>query len=97
MVAYVIADVDVTDPVEYEAYKQLVTSSIAAYGGRYIARAGSIEVIEGGWTPKRLVILQFDQIEQMKAWLASPEYSAAKQVGQHTAIINLVTIEGLDM
>jgi uncharacterized protein (DUF1330 family) len=57
--AYVIADIEVTDPAAYEGYKSAVGATIAAFGGRYLSRAGHTEVLEGGWQPRRLVILEF--------------------------------------
>ena len=57
--AYVIAMVDVKDPVRYEDYRRLVLPTITAYGGRFVARGGRTEVLEGEWAPRRLVIVEF--------------------------------------
>ena len=59
MAAYVIAHVDVTDPIAYQEYIRMSPESIKAYGGRFLARAGETQVLEGDWQPKRLVILEF--------------------------------------
>ncbi|MGH2522967.1 MAG: DUF1330 domain-containing protein, partial [Anaerolineales bacterium] len=64
MSAYVIVDIDVRDAARYEEYKQLAPPTVAAYGGRYLARGGKAEVLEGVWTPKRLVILEFESVER---------------------------------
>ena len=96
MSAYIIAEIDVRDPVEYEEYKKLVPASIAAYGGRYLARGGKTEVLEGNWNPKRIVILEFESIERAKAWLDCPEYREAKQIRHRVAISNLIVVEGLE-
>ncbi|MGE5264142.1 MAG: DUF1330 domain-containing protein [Acidobacteriota bacterium] len=95
MTAYVVVDIDVHDAVRYDDYKLLAPPSIAAYGGKYLARAGKTEVLEGTWVPKRLVILEFPNAEQAKKWLNSPEYSAARQLRHATATSNMVVIEGL--
>ena len=95
MSAYIIAEIDVHDPVEYEEYKKLVPPSIAAYGGRYLARGGKTEVLEGNWNPKRIVILEFESIERAKEWLDCPEYSEAKKIRHRAAISNLIVVEGL--
>ncbi len=63
MKAYDVADIDVHDPERYEAYKALGPPAIAAHGGRYLARGGRTEVLEGGWAPKRTVILEFPSLE----------------------------------
>ena len=95
MAGYVIAEVEVTDPQGFEEYRQLVPASIEKYGGRYVARGGQTETLEGQWQPKRLVILQFDSVERAKQWWASEEYREAKAVRQRTAISNLVIVEGV--
>ncbi len=94
MSAYVIVDIEVTDPVRYEEYKKLAAAAVALYGGQYLARAGHTEVLEGQWTPKRLVILKFESLERAQAWLASPEYAPARQMRQAAARSNMVVIEG---
>jgi len=95
MAAYVIVDVTINDPVNYEAYKQLAPSSIAQYGGKYLARGGHTETLEGDWTPGRLVILEFPTLDQAKAWLHSPEYAPARAMRHAYATTHLVVTEGL--
>lgn len=95
MTAYVIVDINVTDPVRYEDYKQLAAPTVELYGGKYIARGGKTETLEGDWSPTRLVILQFEGIEQAKNWLNSPEYSEARNLRHQTAISQMVVIEGV--
>ncbi len=95
MTAYVIVDIDVHDPVGYEEYKKLAPSAIELYGGKYIARGGKTETLEGDWSPKRLVILQFENSEQAKQWLNSPEYRAARKLRHQTTNSQMVVIEGL--
>ena len=95
MPALVIVDIDVTDPTRYEDYKRLASESIAQYGGRYLVRGGRSEVLNGAWTPKRLVVLQFDSVEAAKRWQASPEYGEAKKIRDSVAKANMVVVEGL--
>jgi len=95
MTAYVIVDINVTDPVRYEDYKRLAAPTVGLYGGKYIARGGKTETLEGSWSPTRLVILQFDNIEQAKNWLNSTEYSEARNLRHQTAISQMVVIEGV--
>ena len=78
MSAYVIADIDVKDPVRYDDYRKMVPASIAAYGGRFLARGGKVESLEGSWEPKRTVIVEFPSVERAKAWWDSDEYAPAK-------------------
>jgi uncharacterized protein (DUF1330 family) len=95
MPAYLIVDVTVTDPDVYEDYKKLAPSSIAQYGGRYIARGGRTDVLEGAWTPSRLVMLEFPTVEQARAWWSSPEYADPKRMRQRSSTTNMVLVEGL--
>ena len=64
MSAYVIVEIEVLDPVRYEEYKRLAPPSIAAFGGRYVVRGGRSETLEGDWSPKRIVILEFEGLER---------------------------------
>ena len=95
MSAYVVVNVQVNDPEPYREYIRLAPPTIAAYGGRYLARAGHTEVLEGSWTPSRLVILEFESVARAKEWLDSPEYSAIKHLRHRHATSDMVLIEGL--
>jgi uncharacterized protein (DUF1330 family) len=94
MPAYVIANIDVKDPIRYEDYKLMSPSSIHQYGGRFIARGGNCHVLEGSWSPKRLVILEFPTAERAREWWASSEYAPAKALRQATSTGDLVIVEG---
>jgi uncharacterized protein (DUF1330 family) len=95
MTAYVIVDINVTDPAGYEDYKKLAAPTVEMYGGKYIARGGKTEVLEGDWQPNRLVILQFESMEQAKKWLNSAEYVGPRELRHETAISNMVLVEGV--
>ncbi|TMH68230.1 MAG: DUF1330 domain-containing protein, partial [Betaproteobacteria bacterium] len=75
MAAYVIGEVDVMDPAAYEDYRKQVGAVLAKYGGRFLARGGKVEALEGGWSPKRLVLLEFASMEQALKWYRSPDYA----------------------
>lgn len=95
MTAYVVVDINVTDPVRYEDYKRLAAPTVELYGGKYIARGGKTQTLEGDWAPTRLVILEFEGMEQAKNWLNSTEYSEARRLRHETAVSNMVVIEGV--
>jgi uncharacterized protein (DUF1330 family) len=95
MAAYVVVDIEVLEPIEYEEYKALAAPAVAAYGGRYLARGGAVEVVEGDWIPNRLVVLEFPSVAQAQAWWSSPEYSRAKEIRQRTARTNMVFVSGV--
>jgi uncharacterized protein (DUF1330 family) len=95
MPAYVVIDVEVQDPRTYERYKELAPPAIAAYGGKYLARGGRVETLEGSWGPSRLVILEFPTAEKARAWWDSHEYAAGKKLRQSCAHTEMVLVEGL--
>jgi uncharacterized protein (DUF1330 family) len=95
MTAYVIVDIEVTDPLGYEEYKKLAPAAVALYSGRYIARGGQTETLEGDWQPNRLVILEFPTVAQAKAWVNSPEYAPARAMRHQYARSKMVVIEGI--
>lgn len=95
MPAYVINDMEITDPVAFDQYRQLSPATVAQYGGRFLVRGGAIEPQEGHWAPKRLVVLEFPSVEQARAWIDSPEYAPARRLRQLSATSNLIVVEGV--
>ena len=95
MSAYLIFDIDVTDPEGYKEYVKLASGTVPLYGGRYLARGGSNETLEGEWHAKRLVILEFENAGKAKAWLNSPEYAPARKLRHQYAKSNMVIVEGI--
>ena len=96
MPSYVIVDIEVTDPAGYEAYKQMAPPTLAISGGKYLARGGATAVLEGGWQPSRLVILEFPDAAHARQWLESPEYAPARALRHRTARTNMVLLEGVE-
>ena len=78
MSAYIILDIEVTDLAGYANYKELAQATLIKYGGKYLARGGKAENLEGHWLPKRIVILEFPTMNLAKSWLNSPEYAPAR-------------------
>ena len=95
MPAYVIAHIDVKDPVRYEDYKKMSPISIQKFGGRFIARGGQTEVLEGTWQPRRMVLLEFPSVEVAKQWWASEDYRPAKELRQATSVGDMILLEGV--
>jgi uncharacterized protein (DUF1330 family) len=93
--AYIIAQASVTDPGQYEGYKALAGAAVAKYGGKYIVRGGATHLLEGDWAPPRLVILEFESVEQAKRFYDSPEYRLAREQRQGAATMNMLVVEGL--
>jgi uncharacterized protein (DUF1330 family) len=95
MATYLIANVRVTDPDRYPEYSSQVLPTVERYGGRYLARGGEVEVLEGDWEPQRLVILEFESMERLRQFYDSPEYAPLKQLRREVADSQLVVVEGL--
>ncbi|MEO8039162.1 MAG: DUF1330 domain-containing protein [Betaproteobacteria bacterium] len=95
MSAFVIADVDVTDPVGFETYRQLVAPIVAAAGGAYRVRGGAFEVLEGDYQPRRLIVLEFESMAAARAWYHSDAYAPARALRQRSAATNAILVEGL--
>ena len=95
MPAYLIAELDVTDPAAYEEYRKQVPPIIAKYGGRYLVRGGMVESKEGGWTPPRFVIVEFPTMEQARRFYDSPEYAPVLAIRKKASRSRLILAEGL--
>ena len=76
MSADFVAEIEVTDPEGYRPYADKAGSTVAQYGGKFVARGGKVELIEGGPEPQRIVITEFENIEAARRWYNSPEYQA---------------------
>ena len=95
MSAYVIGEIDVTDPAAYDDYRKQVLATIEKYGGRFAVRGGAVEPLEGGWNPKRIVVVQFPSIDQARKWYRSPEYAPLIKLRQKASKGKLVLVEGV--
>jgi uncharacterized protein (DUF1330 family) len=72
MLAYIISDVTLRDAAAVEIYRTLAAASIAEHGRRYLVRGGAIEVLEGEWTPRAIIIAEFPSMDAARAWYRSP-------------------------
>jgi uncharacterized protein (DUF1330 family) len=93
--AYVLVDVEVTDAEQYDRYRHLAGPSVEQYGGRYLARGGACEVLEGDRVPNRLVVLEFPDADAARRWYHSPEYGEARAIRDGAAIGSFILVEGV--
>lgn len=96
MTAYMIAQIDITDPETFKEYQALVPATIEAFGGEYLVRGGEQVQLEGEARSSRTVILRFPDMEAAKAWHASPIYEKPLALRQAAATGTLMLVEGLD-
>ena len=96
MSAYVIVNTDITDPANYEEYRRRAPATVHAYGGKYLARGGTMEILEGAWKPVRVVVLEFPSLARAKEWLDSPEYMEIRPIRQRNAKCDFVLVDGIE-
>lgn len=93
MPAYIISDVTIKDAEAIEIYRSRAAASIVDHGGRYLIRGGTIEVLEGDWTPRTIIMAEFPSMSAAGIW--SPEYAKALEVRDRALSRNLILVEGV--
>ena len=93
---YILAEVEVTDPALFEAYRPLAAASIAAFGGKYLVRGGAAETLEGGGSPARMVLLEFPTPERAMEWYKSAQYQEALAIRLKAATTDVLLLTGHD-
>jgi len=94
MSAYIIADIQVTDPVGYDDYRPLAAASIARFGGRFIVRGGKVNLLEGEPQPERSVVIEFPDADTARRWYGSEEYQSALKIRQSASRGRVFLVEG---
>ena len=94
MSAYVIAEIEVTDPDGYAEYAELAGASLLRHGGRFVVRGGPSEVLEGDWAG-RIVVLEFDSPEAARAWYDSEDYQACLPIRLRNSKGRMIAVEGV--
>jgi uncharacterized protein (DUF1330 family) len=94
---YIVAEVKVHDAEAIVRYRQLSTAAVEQYGGRFLVRGGTSEILEGQWLPpERMIVIEFESVAQAKRFYDSPEYQAARKVRENIAEMNMLVISGID-
>jgi len=95
MPAYIIAEVSIHNPVEYEDYKKLTPESLKPYDGKFIVRGGKSETLEGEWNPERIVVIEFPDMGKANEWWNSEGYAPAKALRQRTSYTKMILVPGI--
>lgn len=95
MAAYVIAEVNITNPEGYKAYTAVVPATVEMYGGKFLARGGKAQALEGDWPECRRVIIEFPSVEAARKWWDSPEYAKPMALRRANSTGRLLLIEGV--
>ena len=96
MAAYLISDITVRDRTAFEVYRTRAADAIHTYGGRYLARLGEVQALEGSWNPNMIVMVEFPNLEQARAWYRSPEYAFAPEMHDKALSRNLILVDGVN-
>ena len=91
---FVIFNIDVTNPEDYNEYNTKVKPIVEKFGGEYIVRGGTNQVVEGNWQYSRTIVLKFPSYEKALEWYNSEEYQPIKQIRLDNAISNGIIIQG---
>ena len=95
MPVYLISDVTVRDADAFQTYRTRAARAIARYDGRHLVRGGDIERLEGEWSPRTIIIVEFPSKAQADAWYRSPEYAAALEARDAALSRNLILVDGI--
>ena len=94
--AYVMADITVTDAEKMANYRVWSTRAMQEHGAEVLVRGGAVEVLEGPWTPGRLVVLKFPSREQAKAFYDSQTYTHARTLREGAGIVRMIVVDGVE-
>lgn len=94
MAAYLIADIEVHDAAAFEEYRKQVPATLEPFGGTYIVRGGAATEMEGGWEPKRIVVLEFPSMDALQSWYNSDGYKDPKSLRVRATMTRAVAVEG---
>ena len=90
-----MVDVQRTDLERAARYSEMSGPSVERHGGRFLARGGAMYVLEGGWQPERLVVIEFESAEAAHAWYDSDDYRAARAVREGAGNWQMVVVDGV--
>jgi len=95
MPAYLLAEIEITNPEGYKGYTAVVPDSIRKYGGKFLVRGGAAHPLEGDWPERRRVIIEFPSLDAAKKWWDSPDYEQAKGLRRANSKGRLMLLEGV--
>ena len=96
MAAYIIADITVTNEAQMVAYREMSTRAMREHGAEVVIRGGAIHVLEGGWSPKRIVVLKFSDGAAARAYYDSETYTQARKLREGAGTIDMIVVDGVD-
>ena len=95
MSAYIIADVQITDAEKMARYREWSTRAMQEHGVEVLVRGGAIEVLEGPWSPERIVVLRFADADKARAYYNSQTYTHARTLREGAGVMRMILVEGV--
>ena len=95
MAAYLIADMEVTDPELLAGFSNRIGQLVETHNGRYLVRSGTIEVVEGDRTHDRVVVIEFEDLGKVQAFVNSPGYQEFAEVRSRSTICSTIIVDGV--
>jgi uncharacterized protein (DUF1330 family) len=92
--AYLVVDAKSSDPERMAEYRKLSTAAVEKFGARFLVRGGAFSVLEGGWQPQRVVVIEFPDMDKARAFYDSPEYVAARKAREGVSNFDMILVEG---
>ncbi len=94
--AYLIVEMNISDPDRYREYVAAAPAAVKAAGGEYLVRGGRSQTLEGDWQPHRVAVLRFPSYEQAQAFYDGPAYRPLRALrAGATEYFNMVLVEGV--
>ena len=95
MAGYALIDAEITDPATFAEFRERAPAAVEAYGGRYLVRGGATEVVQGNWTPHRVVLVEFESVERARAWWHSPDHAELRAMLDKCSNTTVTIVEGV--
>ena len=95
MPAYIIAQINITDPEKYQEYAKAAGPATQKYGGRFLVRGGAHETLEGDWEPLRLVVIEFPTAAAAREWYESDDYAPLRELRRRASDTDILVVEGV--
>ncbi len=92
---YALIDVEVTDQTVFAEFRERAPAVVQAHGGTFLVRGGKTEVVQGDWTPHRVILVEFDSVERAKAWWSSPAHTELQAMLDRCSNTTATIVEGV--
>ncbi|MCC7483435.1 MAG: DUF1330 domain-containing protein [Burkholderiales bacterium] len=92
---YILVFIKRTRPDGWDEYRRGVTELVAEFGGRYVVQGGTVEVLEGSFDGRQMVVLEFPSMETVRAFWNSPAYGRLKALRSNSGVMDAWAVAGV--